>query len=87
MWRSGRRSPPRNSLLRDPRREYLAGVKVTARDANGCIVLADFADGPFLFANLPPGTYRVTAAGVGDFVAVVTRQTRFPTSSATSNAP
>jgi hypothetical protein len=37
-----------------------------ARDANGSSVLSDFADGPFLFANLPPGTYRVTAALAGD---------------------
>jgi hypothetical protein len=49
-----------------PDGQYLAGVKVTARDANGSIVLSDFADGPFLFANLPPGTYRVTAALAGD---------------------
>ena len=42
--------------------EYLAGVQVSARDANGAVVFAGETEGPLLFANVPPGAYRVTAS-------------------------
>jgi hypothetical protein len=44
----------------EPDGSYLAGVGVTAQDENGRVVLTSVTDGPFLFASLPPGSYRVT---------------------------
>src|SRR5262245_25871114 len=43
----------------EPDGSYLAGVAVTAQDEGGRVVLASVADGPFLFASLQPGSYRV----------------------------
>lgn len=40
---------------------YVADVAVTVQDESGKVVLSSVADGPFLFAKLPPGSYRVTA--------------------------
>ena len=40
---------------------YLAGVAVTALDDRGKVVLSTVAEGPFLFASVPPGSYRITA--------------------------
>lgn len=42
--------------------EYVAGVLISVRDANGAVVLSGEAEGPLLFAKVPPGAYRVTAA-------------------------
>ncbi|MCW5747416.1 MAG: carboxypeptidase regulatory-like domain-containing protein [Alphaproteobacteria bacterium] len=44
------------------RGDYLAGVPVTIRDnASGKVVLNATAKGPYLLANLPDGTYKVSA--------------------------
>ena len=44
----------------EPDGSYLAGVAVTVQDENGRVLLSTVADGPFLFANLQPGSYRIT---------------------------
>jgi hypothetical protein len=45
--------------------EYLADIPVTIAGPQGRTVLETTAQGPFLYANLPVGTYRVTAASDG----------------------
>ncbi len=45
-----------------PRDEFLAGVKVTIKDAKGIDVLNTTATGPFLLAKLPAGEYKVFAS-------------------------
>jgi hypothetical protein len=45
--------------------EYLADIPVTITDPQGRTVLETTAQGPFLYANLPAGTYRVTAVSDG----------------------
>lgn len=45
-----------------PREEFLAGVKVTIKDAQGMDVLNTTAAGPFLLAKLPAGEYKVFAS-------------------------
>jgi hypothetical protein len=41
---------------------YLADVRVAVRNAAGKVIVEHVADGPFLLAQLPPGSYTVTAA-------------------------
>ncbi len=41
--------------------EYVSGVDVTITDARGNKVLESSADGPWLFARLAPGKYKVEA--------------------------
>lgn len=41
---------------------WLAGVRVNVRDAHGQLVLSVDTDGPWLLAQLPPGTYDVEAS-------------------------
>lgn len=48
------------------RGEFLADVKVDIRDAGGRPVLTVDAADPLLFANLPPGRYRVAATVEGE---------------------
>jgi hypothetical protein len=50
-----------------PSGEYLADVEVTITDARGGNVLSTRAEGPWLFARLPAGSYTV-AARAGDTV-------------------
>jgi hypothetical protein len=45
--------------------EFFAGVKVTLRDAKGNTVVEAVSDGPYLFFNVPPGRYQVTADNMG----------------------
>jgi hypothetical protein len=45
--------------------EFLAGVEVKIRDAKGEEVWTGEADGPFLFARVPPGKYTVLALHEG----------------------
>lgn len=40
---------------------YLANVHVTTQDTKGEVVLNVISDGPFLFATLPTGQYKVIA--------------------------
>ena len=39
--------------------KFLADIQVQIRDAKGATVLETVANGPFLYADLMPGTYRV----------------------------
>ncbi len=45
--------------------EFFAGVKVSLRDAQGKSVVDAVSDGPYLFLNVPPGKYQVTADNEG----------------------
>lgn len=45
---------------------YLADVNVLIESRDGNDVLRAVADGPWLYAQLPPGTYTVTAEAAGD---------------------
>jgi opacity protein-like surface antigen len=45
--------------------EFFAGVRVTLRDAQGNTVVEAVSDGPYLFLNVPPGRYQVTADNLG----------------------
>jgi hypothetical protein len=40
-------------------RDYVAGVKVTVEDHNGKVLLETISNGPWFFAKLPQGDYRV----------------------------
>jgi hypothetical protein len=53
--------------VRDPasRGDFLASVPVTIRNATGQDVVNTTAQGPYLLANLPDGTYTVTATDNG----------------------
>ncbi len=46
-------------------RSYLSDVHVEMMDENGKKVLDAVADGPWFFANLPPGKYTVTGTMAG----------------------
>ncbi|WP_434667053.1 carboxypeptidase regulatory-like domain-containing protein [Paraburkholderia sp. A3BS-1L] len=46
--------------------EFLSDVHVRAEDAHRKLVLDVLSHGPLLFAHLPSGTYRVTAAFNGN---------------------
>jgi hypothetical protein len=45
--------------------EYLADIGVTITNAAGKTILATTADGPFFYARVPPGRYKVTATSAG----------------------
>jgi hypothetical protein len=45
--------------------DYLADVKVEILDSSGKKVLDAVADGPWFFANIPPGKYTVTVTIMG----------------------
>lgn len=45
---------------------YLSGTQVKIQDAEGNTVLEAVSEGPFFYAELPPGTYTVEASGFGD---------------------
>lgn len=44
---------------------YLSDVKVDIRDAKGHTLVDDVSDGPWFFAKLAPGKYKVTAEANG----------------------
>ena len=46
--------------------QFLAGVRVTVRDAGGNVVVSSVSEGPFLFASVTPGTYTVAAEFRGE---------------------
>jgi hypothetical protein len=48
--------------------EYYAVVKITLRDAHGRTVIETTSDGPFVYFNLRPGKYQVTAENLGQSV-------------------
>ncbi|MTW10025.1 hypothetical protein GM658_05375 [Pseudoduganella eburnea] len=45
--------------------EFFASVRVSLRDAQGNSVVEAVSDGPYLFFNVPPGKYQVTADNQG----------------------
>jgi hypothetical protein len=45
--------------------EYLADIGLTITDAKGKTILATTADGPFFYARVPAGRYKVTATNAG----------------------
>jgi hypothetical protein len=45
--------------------QYLGDAQVTIKDAAGKTVLTVQTDGPFFYAKLPPGKYRVSATSGG----------------------
>lgn len=49
-------------LFASPAGAYIAGVHVVIRDRTGSTYLATVADGPWLFVNLPAGSYEMTAS-------------------------
>lgn len=53
-------------LLTDTRGQYLAGVDVALRDAQGDEVLRLTSEGPMVLAALPPGRYTVEAEFEGE---------------------
>ena len=48
-------------LFADSSGSYLADIAVTVADRAGNTLLEAISDGPYLWARLPPGSYRVTA--------------------------
>jgi hypothetical protein len=60
-------------------REFLANVPVTIVGAEGQALLQTTAEGPYLFVDLPPGTYQVTASHEGR---AITRRVTVPKSGA-----
>lgn len=62
---------------------YLADIKVRIDDAAGPTLLTATAKGPWFYANLAPGRYRVTVDNAGQ---VQTREVSVPASGATQQA-
>ena len=54
---------------------FLSGIPVTIADSSGRILLETVSDGPYLYAKVPPGTYRLSAERAG---LVQTRTVRVP---------
>jgi hypothetical protein len=45
--------------------EFLSGVKVLLSQVNGAVVFVATTDGPYLYAQIPPGHYRISAVSNG----------------------
>ena len=60
---------------------FLAKVPVTIADPGGQVLLDAVADGPYFYARVPAGSYRVSAENAGK---VQTRSITVPTSGAVS---
>lgn len=58
---------------------YLADIAVTVADQAGNTLLEAVSDGPYLWARLPPGSYRVTVSHAGQ---AQTRQVKVPAAGA-----
>jgi len=58
---------------------YLAGIAVTVVDQAGNTLLEAVSEGPYLWARMPPGRYRVTVSHAGEGQ---TRQVSVPASGA-----
>lgn len=43
---------------------YLADVEVAVRDRKGNVLMETISDGPWFFANLPPGEYQIAATAL-----------------------
>jgi hypothetical protein len=48
-------------VFADPGGSYLADVVVVIRDRSGHVIYRGPSTGPWLFLEVPPGTYRITA--------------------------
>jgi hypothetical protein len=59
--------------------EYLSNIGVKIVDRSGNTILDAVSDGPFFYAKLPAGSYRVSADNAGQ---VQTRSVRVPASGA-----
>jgi hypothetical protein len=62
---------------------FLAKVPVTIADQAGQVVLEAVSDGPYFYANLPAGTYRVSAENAGN---AQTRSVTVPASGGVSES-
>jgi hypothetical protein len=45
--------------------EFLSGVKLLLRQVDGTLVFSATTDGPYLYAQIPPGRYRLSAVSDG----------------------
>lgn len=63
--------------------EFLADIGVTIADAAGNALLDGVSPGPYFYARVPPGRYRISADNAGQ---VQTRAVTIPASGATSEA-
>ena len=55
----------RLTFVQGPSGEYLADIGVTLQNAKGKTLLDTTADGPFFYAQLPPGRYKGSATSNG----------------------
>lgn len=55
----------RLTFVQGPSGEYLADIGITVQNAQGKTLLDTNADGPFFYAKLPPGRYKVSATSNG----------------------
>ncbi|MGH7033874.1 MAG: hypothetical protein ACREFL_09110 [Stellaceae bacterium] len=55
----------RLTFVQLPAGEYLADIGITVQNAKGKTLLDTTADGPFFYAQLPPGRYKVSATSNG----------------------
>jgi hypothetical protein len=55
----------RLTFVQLPAGEYLADIGITLQNAQGKTLLDTTADGPFFYAKLPPGRYKVAATSNG----------------------
>ena len=63
--------------------QYLAGIPVTIADARGTTLVSTTAEGPYFFAKLRPGRYKITAEHDGQ---AQTRTISVPASGAASQS-
>ena len=63
--------------------EFLAGIPVTIADAHGATLVSTNSEGPYLFAKLRPGRYKITAEHEGR---VLTKNISVPASGAASQS-
>jgi hypothetical protein len=45
--------------------EFLSGVKALLSQLNGALVFVAITDGPYLYAQIPPGHHRINAVSNG----------------------
>jgi hypothetical protein len=55
----------RLTFVQLPAGDYLADIGITVQNAQGKTLLDTNADGPFFYAQLPPGRYKVSATSNG----------------------
>jgi len=55
----------RLTFVQKPSGQYLADIGVTLQNAHGKTLVDTNADGPFFYAQLPPGHYKISATSSG----------------------